>query len=166
MHTVEYRSVDGAGNAEAAKQVAFNVTTAGSAPPPVNQNPPGSEPAPVPEPWVSLVKPRSRTATVSRLRGGKLRVTVRCQAVDRANLRVSVGSRAARQLGLRSRVLASGFVRCAGGATRTVAIKPGKRVRSALAKRRGALWITIQVRVTGEAGNASDAVRVKLRGRR
>jgi hypothetical protein len=157
-HNLQYASVDKAGNAEPAGELAFAVTTTqGSAP---GGDGPGADPAPAPDPWAAVSKPSRSRSTLARLRAGKLRVTVRCLAVDRATLRLIVSRAQARKLGLRSRVLASRTVRCGGGARATVTIKPKSRaVKRALRRRHTALPATLELRGRG----ASDAVRIRLR---
>jgi beta-xylosidase len=170
VHTLEYRSIDAARNLENAKQLAFTIQ-AGQQPgnPPPGTPPPGggddpdADPAPEPGPWAAITKPRRALLTLEALGRGRLTVTVRCQSVERGTLRLTVSRKAARRLGLRSRVLAARTVRCDGRARATVRLKPSRRVRRALADRRRALRATLTLRLSGDAGQARDTARIKLR---
>lgn len=172
VHRIDYRSVDAARNLENAKQVAFAIQPGQQPgnpppgnPPPGNPPPddPDADPAPEPGPWAAISKPRRAVSTLRAFRRGRLTVTVRCQSVERGTLRLTVSRKVARKLGLRSRVLASRTVRCDDRAQSTVRLKPSRRVRRTLADRRGALRAKLTLRLSGEAGNASDTVRIKLR---
>ena len=160
-HLVEYRSVDEAGNAEPARQAAFTVTSAQPSPPPAGPPSPPVEPAPDPDPWATLERPRRGLQTLAAFRGGRLRLSVRCQSVERATLRMVVSRKQARRLGLRSTIVAGRTVRCDGGALATVQLKPTAAVRRALARRRAALPVTLRL----SAGSVRDSVRLTLRGR-
>ena len=148
VHPVEYRRVDGAGNAEAAKQVAFERHRRVGA---AAARPARLRAAPAPSRGSRWCR---AAGAVARLRGGKLRVTVRCQAVDRGTCAERAAA-AARQLGLRSRVLAQRLRDAARRRDADRALKPGARVRSALRARRGPVRRRA-VRVNARRGAASD----------
>ena len=132
-HTVEFRSIDAAGNVEATQAADFEIGA--TAPPPT---PPASDP-PMP--------PAIDTPAAFRL--GRLAVADRREAVrplrpagardvhrgdDAATATLRVSAATARKLKLGRRTVASRGVRCYGAHTATVTLKPSKSLRKKLVK--------------------------------
>ena len=93
-HTVEYRSVDGAGNVEADKSVGFRIQPTQQSPPSgggTTQPPVGGDapPAPDTEPFVGLSRPPRTSLAQFRKRGLRIRVTCNDAMSGRAMLQVT-----------------------------------------------------------------------------
>jgi hypothetical protein len=162
-HRVDFRSVDEAGNTERAQSVAFRVN--GATQPGTNDpgtNPPDATPAPEPKPWAALSSVRRSQSTVAAFRRGRLAVRIRCQAVERGSLTLTVSRKVARRLGLRSRTLASRRVTCDGSRI-NVLLKPKARVKRALAQQRRAIRVTLTVRFAGSERAVKDSRSFTLR---
>jgi hypothetical protein len=169
-HWVDYRSIDAAGNHENAKGFVFATTPprggggdgGGNKPP---GGDPGGKPGPDPKPWAAVVKPAATRTTVAALRTGKLSVGVRCLAVDRGTLQLTVSKAVARKLGLKSVTLAKAAVRCGADGRGTVTLKPGANVRRALAKKpKLSLRVTLTLQLKGDGGSARAKRTLTLRG--
>jgi glucose/arabinose dehydrogenase/type 1 glutamine amidotransferase len=154
VHTIQYRSVDGAGNEEAPREVSFTITTVsgggGSTPPPDGGStpPPGGGPVEPEEqdPFVGLSRPPETSLAQFRKRGVKIRVTCNEAMSGRAVLQITGKTR--RQLKLKSTTLVSRAVRCTQPGSKSVTLKPSKKVRRALGKARGTVKVTLVVRMT------------------
>ena len=72
---------------------------------------------------------------------------------------MTVASKTAKSLRLKSGTLARGTVRCNGAGSRTVTLKPSAKVRRALAAARGSVKVTLGVRLraVGEADQKSTS---------
>lgn len=157
-HTVEYRSVDVAGNVEEAGRATVAIdeaprpTPAPSPEPAPRSAPPASEPSP----WVRLDRPR--TSLAAFLRRG-LRVTGRCVGVDRGVATASVSRRMARRLRLAGTSLAGGDLRCDRYGRISAVLKADAELRRQLRRARGAVRVTLTVRM----GAASSRLGVTLR---
>jgi PKD repeat protein len=91
-----------------------------------------------------------------------VKVAVACTSAGRGKLSARVGKRVAKRLGLRGRVLASATVRCVGGKTVSVRVKPSRKVRKALTRSRAkSLKLKLVLAVPGQ-----DAVRRTITVRR
>jgi hypothetical protein len=162
-HKVDYRSIDLAGNVENFKSVIFVIRPPATQPSVVVL--PQATPAPAPKPAAALEQISAKRSTVSALRGGRFRVSVSCQAVDRGTLRLTVTKAVARTLKLKSTTLAAGALRCGAEGRATLTLKPSSKVRAALAKARGSITATLALRLTGSAGVARDTQNVTLKGK-
>jgi plastocyanin len=150
-HTVEYRSVDGAGNMEAPKSVSFRIQSTQQSSGGGTQSGGGATPAPDTEPFVGLSRPPKTSLAQFRKRGLKIRVTCNKAMSGRAVLQITGKTR--RKLKLTSTTLASRAVRCTQPGSKSVTLKPAKKVRRALGKARGTVKVTLVVRMaaTGES---------------
>jgi hypothetical protein len=127
-HTVEFRSVDAAGNAEAKQSVDFHI---GEAAPPTD--PSGNPPVP---PITDTPATYRLGSVTKRLGAGALakrglKVRVACTGAMRGSASLTVSGSTRRKLRLSTRTLAGRTVRCFGAHTATVVLKPSK----ALARR-------------------------------
>jgi len=155
-HRIDFRSRDLVGNVENFRTVTFVIragpATAG-APPAAKQ----------PVPFVALGSLARERSTLTAFRSGRLAVRVNCQAVKRGTLSLTVTRAVARRLGLASRVLAKRTVSCADEGRASVALKPSRRVKRALARSKGPIAATLVLRMAGSAGEAGDRESVVLR---
>ncbi len=96
--------------------------------------------------------------TVGRVTGGTpaafssrgVKVAVKCESDGTAYVALWASKTSARKLGLKSRGLGRASVPCARGATKTVAVRPGAKVKRALsAKRPRSLRVTVAVAFAG-----------------
>jgi hypothetical protein len=134
------------------------VLPSGQTPPPAT-----NDPAPKPEPWAALSAVRRSQSTVAAFRRGRLSVTISCASVERGSLTLKVSRKVAKRLGLKSRTLAKGTVTCDGAET-TVRLKPSRKVKRKLARKKGgAIRATLTVRMSGADGTATDSAKLKLR---
>jgi hypothetical protein len=155
---VDFRSRDHAGNVENFKTVMFVIRPA-----PVAQGtPPPPATAPKPAPFAALEPLSRKRSTVAALRRGKLAVRVSCQGVDAGTVRLTVSRALARKLGLKSRLLAKGAVRCGAEGRASATLEPRAKVKRALARRKGAVAATLALRM----GETNDSAAVVLRGSR
>jgi PKD repeat protein/type 1 glutamine amidotransferase len=152
-HTVEYRSVDTAGNMEGKKSVSFRIgTPAQPSPPP----PTGGGEAPEP-PTFSLAKlPRTKLARFAR-RG--LKVKVRCDDAMQGSAAITVSRKTRRHLHLRSATLARKTVRCGKAGSKTVSLKPSRKVARALRRSHDSVKATVRVRLRPIGGRVTTHTR-------
>jgi PKD repeat protein len=160
-HTVELRSIDAAGNVETTRTVTFTIA------PKVQQQgtpPKGEDPKPVDpqEPRLSLGRVRGQS--VRSFRRGGLRVDVSCAWIDSGKLKLTVSSKVARKLGLKSRTLASARVRCDTDGRMRVSLVPRAKVKRALAKSKGSVRAKLNLRMSSGEETRSDTASIKLRG--
>jgi PKD repeat protein len=160
-HTVELRSTDVAGNVEAVRQVTFTIAAGG---PQAQGDPP--KPGTIgQEPSAAIDRARGLALRTFHRRG--LRVDVSCAWIDSGTLRLTVSSRVARKLGLRGkRTLASTRVRCDTDGRMTLVLKPGKKVRKALAKSKASIRATLTLRLDSGDVARTDRLAVVLAGRK
>jgi plastocyanin len=165
-HTVAYASTDNDGNAEAVHQVAFTIAApGGGAPPPT---PPviggGSVPLPPEVPSAKLGSLPRRIGGAALARG--LRVPGSCAAASSGTLRLRVSRTQARKLRLGGKpvTLATTTVRCANGRF-AATLRPKGRARRALRKARGRIAATLELRMIGAGGVATDTARLTIKGR-
>ena len=104
-------------------------------------------PAAAPSAWFGVAKPARTTVARFASRGLKVRVT--CTTAMKGSAALKVPARTARALGLRSRTVARGTVRCAGAGTRTVTLKPSRSVARTVAAGRRSVRATLEVRMRG-----------------
>jgi len=162
-HTIEFRSVDGAGNREAKKTVEFEIgspTVPGPTNPQPNpgggQNPPGGgqvDPPVVFPPLVDtpasfeLGRVAARLGKSAFARSG-VRVPVRCEGAMAGTAKLSVTRKVSRQLKLGRTTLRTVNVRCWGEHSTSVRLKPGKALmRKLTTGRRGPRTVKLQVRL-------------------
>jgi type 1 glutamine amidotransferase len=158
-HRVDYRATDEAGNVSEVGTVEFTIEAPGTQAPPQGSPPPAHDPPPpapptVDQPAVYRVTGARRLSTRRFARRG-LPVTLTASEASQGTARVLVTRRAARRLGLRSRVLASRTVRFPGAGTKTVRIRPSR----AVARRLGRVKATLELRLRDAAGNARTVRR-------
>jgi Domain of unknown function (DUF4394) len=123
---------------------------------------PAPSPAPAPPPAAdngasASIRRFPRTTLARFLRKG-VRVTASCGSAARGTLRIEVSRSQGRRLGLRSRVLASRSVACAGNRL-TTRLTPRRQVKRALRAARRSLTTTVRLRV----GRSSDVAMLVLR---
>jgi PKD repeat protein/type 1 glutamine amidotransferase len=134
-HTVEFRSVDWAGNTEATKSTMFRIGA-----PPVASPPPTTKP-----PSFRLAKPpRTKLGSFAR-RGLKVKVT--CTDAMQGSAALTVSKSVKRRLHLKSRTLAKRSLRCADAGSKTVTLKPSRKVARALRRSHRAVKAMVQVRL-------------------
>jgi PKD repeat protein/glucose/arabinose dehydrogenase/type 1 glutamine amidotransferase len=133
-HTVEYRTLDVAGNIEQTKSVSFRIGTPPQPSPPGGGTPPGTTPPdaePPAQPGLarfSLLGPR-RSITTRRLTRRGLTMRIDCTDRMQGVARLRVSRAWARRLDLgRRRTLASKRVRCAASGLTRVTLKPSRGV--------------------------------------
>jgi Domain of unknown function (DUF4394) len=136
--------------------------TPSPSPMPPAPTPPAPSPAPAPPPAAdngasASIRRLPRTTLARFLRTG-VRVTASCASAGRGTLRIEASRSQARRLGLRSRVLASRSVACAGNRL-TTRLTPRRQVKRALRAARRSLTTTVRLRV----GRSSDVARLVLR---
>ena len=94
-----------------------------------------------------------------------MRVRTACETGLSGRVRITLGRKAARRLGLRSRTIASARVRCGRNDRATARLKPSRDVARALRRARGSLRATVTVRVgVGDVASSSSRRLVLERG--
>ena len=148
-HTVEFRSIDWAGNTEQTRSETFRIGTPPQASPPSDDTPA----------VFRLAKlPRKSLVGMAR-RGLKIKVTCTGAMQGSAALKVTRSTR--RKLKLRSGTLARKTVRCTTAGTKTVTLKPSKKVAKALRRSKRAVKTTVEVRLKA-IGQPTRVVRRSL----
>ena len=158
-HAVEFRSIDWAGHIEAKKSVTFRIGTT-TAPPPG-----GGTPPPPPDQPAAFRLARLPTTTLAQFRRRGLKVRVTCSEAMTGSASLKVNRRTARGLHLGGATLATKAVRCTGAGSRTVTLKPSRKVSRRLARARGSVNVTLSVRLRapGEPRKTTTR-RLTLRG--
>lgn len=153
-HTVEFRSIDWAGNVEEKRSATFRIgqPPLGSAPPP--------EIVPPSFGLASLARPK-----LARLARRGLKISVDCTGAMQGSAALKVTRSVKRRLRLGRTTLARRSVRCAGAETKTVTLKPSRKVARALRRSKRAVRFTVEVRLAG-AGQAAQTVTRRLTLRR
>jgi hypothetical protein len=165
-HTVEFRSVDAAGNREAKQMVSFEIGRV--APPgptdPIptpTPQPPAGGPDPVVDPPGSFKIGRlaTRLGKSTFARQG-VRVPVMCDGGMAGTAKLSVSRKVARQLKLGRTTLQSVAVRCFGQHSAGVRLKPSKALmRKLTTGKKGPRTVKLQVQLRlQEAGRAAKTV--------
>jgi hypothetical protein len=149
-HTVEFRSVDEAGNTEAKKPVDFEIgrtTPPGSTGPSGTTPPAGDLPPMIDTP--ATYKLGSVPGRVTAKRFGKrgVKVPVTCTGAMSGTARLTVSRAVARKLRLGSRTLDRATVRCYGAHTATVTLKPSGSLARKLRKGRGSIKLQLSVQM-------------------
>jgi hypothetical protein len=94
-------------------------------------------------------------------------VSARCVGLTKGTVKLTVGRKLARRLGLKGTTLASASARCGAGKRVTVLLKPNKKVRKALgakaARRRAGLKTTLTVVLAGAQKKLSAKLSVLIR---
>jgi len=134
-HTVEFRSTDWAGNVETTKADMFRIGAPPQSSPPDDQGPPTFR-------LGQLAKPK--LGAFAR-RG--LAVTVRCTDTMSGAAALTVTRSTMKRLKLKSRTLARKAIACAGTGSKTVRLKPSRKVAKALRNSRRAVKATLTVRL-------------------
>ena len=153
-HTVEFRSVDWAGNIEEKRSTTFRI----------GQPPLGSAPPP------EIVPPSFRMESIARpklagLARRGLKVSVDCTGAMQGSAVLKVTQKAKRRLGLRSATLVRRSVRCEQAGTKTVTLKPARKVARALRRSKRAVRFTVEIRLAG-AGQPTQEITRRLTLRR
>ncbi len=162
-HTVEYRSVDGADNMEAPESVGFQIQSTQQSPPPSGDGGTGVTPEEQ-DPFVGLSRPPRTSLAQFRKRGLRIRLTCNDAMSGRAVLQVT--RKASRKLKLKSVTLASRAVRCTQPGSKSVTLKPSKKVGRALGKARGTMKVTLVVRMTAPGESPLRVTRTMSMKRR
>jgi glucose/arabinose dehydrogenase/type 1 glutamine amidotransferase/PKD repeat protein len=140
-HTVEFRSLDAAGNQEGKQSVDFEIgrtsppgpTTPSGSPPPVTTPPLGGLPPMLDTPASYRLGSVPHRISAKQLARRGLKVPVTCTGAMSGSATLTVSRAAARRLGLATRTLKSRSVRCWGAHTATVTLKPSKALARKLA---------------------------------
>ena len=131
--------------------------------PPPNPNPPLTNPSPLPTATAAQLSRMPRTSLRTFLRRG-LKLTSACEAGLRGKVRVTLGRRAARRLGLRkSTTLASKAVRCGAGDRLSVRLKPSAKLTRKLRKERRSLTATVKITMGAGATATTDSRRLVIK---
>jgi Domain of Unknown Function (DUF1080)/PKD domain/Beta xylosidase C-terminal Concanavalin A-like domain len=151
LHTVEFRSVDWAGTTEVKRARTFRLGQRPQpSPPPAGNEPPTTA-------KFSLAKlPRTTLGGFAR-RG--LAVEVACGDAMQGSAALTVTRRTMRRLHLRSATLARRSVRCVQAGSKTVTLKPSRKVARALRRSHGSVKATVKVRLKPIGGRASTHAR-------
>ncbi|HEX6025569.1 MAG TPA: PKD domain-containing protein, partial [Solirubrobacter sp.] len=114
-----------------------------------------AQPAPAQEAWFGVSKPASTTVSSFAKRGLAVRVT--CTEAMSGTAKVTVSNSTRKALGLKSRTLATGKVKCDGAGSERVRLKVSKTVRRALAdvNRTVRAKLTVRLRSAGEPATQS-----------
>ena len=149
-HTIEFRSIDAAGNVEAKKSVPFEI---GEITPP-----PAAGPGPVPPmtdtPATAAFGKLSTRVRAKRFAKRGITVPVACTGAMEGTATLKLTKRAARTVKVGKRTVKSASVRCYGAHTATVKLKPSKSLKRKLNRwrKRGAgartLKLTLTVKIT------------------
>jgi hypothetical protein len=92
-----------------------------------------------------------KPGSVAKFRRKGVRVTVSCIDSIRGKATLRIGKRAAKRLGIKSRVLVKRNVRCAAGEDVTLRLKPRRGARRQLAAKDPAkLWVSVRVAIKGQ----------------
>jgi plastocyanin/dipeptidyl aminopeptidase/acylaminoacyl peptidase len=143
--------------------------------PPPPPPPPGSGPEPedtrpdpgtAPDSAAFLALDRPHRTTVAAFRKLGLPVVVRCTALDKGTVKLTVGGKAKRKLKLPSATLAKASATCDAATKRaTVLLKPGRKVARALgrgtAAKRG-LRATLRVSLSRGTAKLSDKLAIRI----
>ncbi len=153
-HTVEFRSIDWAGNLEEKRSMTFRIGQ-----PPLSSAPPAEIVPPTFE-LSSLARPK-----LARLARRGLKVSVDCTGAMQGSAALKVARSVKRRLSLPSTTLARRSVRCATAGSKTVTLKPSRKAAKALRRTKRAVKFTVEVRLAG-AGQATQTITRQLTLRR
>jgi plastocyanin len=156
-------------------QPAAKPAMAGPVPPPPPPPPPGGGPEPedtrpdpgtAPDAAAFLALDRPHRTNVAAFRKLGLPVVVRCTALDKGAVKLTVGGKAKRRLKLPSTTLAKASATCDAATKRaTVLLKPGKKVAKALGKgkavKRG-LQATLRASLSRGTAKLSDKLAIRI----
>ncbi len=137
-HTIQFRSIDAAGNFEAPGEVSFTI-----------------EEEPPPEPSVEIAASPKTVKLRAFLRRG-VEIDATCEAVDDGALMMTVTKPVANRLGLERLLLARAELSCEGGSA-SGTLEPGGKVSRALEDARRSVRTTLRLRMSGDAGTATDS---------
>jgi len=172
-HTVEFRSIDHAGNAEEAKSLAIGEDEPGPGPGPGPGDPgpgdPGPGEPPAGQPSAEIMPPAKGQLKLRKFVRKGLEVSATCQNVESGKLAMRVNGKTAKRLGLKGKRLASTDVRCGreGRLDALLEVKgAAKRALKRYSKRGKALKATLRLELTGAGGSATDQLKVRLKGAR
>jgi hypothetical protein len=137
-------------------------------PPPAGGEPDDTRPDPgtAPDAQAFLALDRPHRTTVAAFRKLGLPVVVRCTALDKGAVKLTVGGKAKRKLKLPSTTLAKASATCDAATKRaTVLLKPGKRVAKALGKGKAAkrgIQATLRVSLSRGTAKLSDKLAIRI----
>jgi hypothetical protein len=153
-HTVEFRSIDWAGNIEQKRSTSFRIGQL-----PLPSAPPG-EIVPPSFQLESIATPK--LASLAR-RG--LKVSVECTGAMQGSAVLKTTQAARKRLGLTSAMLVRRSVRCATAGTKSVTLKPSRKAARALRRSKRAVRFTVEIRLAG-AGQTTQEITRRLTLRR
>jgi len=112
-------------------------------------------PAPKPNAWFGVAKPAKTTLAKFAKRGLKVQVT--CTESMRGTAKLTLSSKLRKQLGLKSATIASRSIKCAGAGSKTITLKPSKKVQRALKGAKGSVKakLGVTLRAAGESAKKS-----------
>jgi PKD repeat protein/glucose/arabinose dehydrogenase/type 1 glutamine amidotransferase len=145
-HTVEFRSIDWAGNIEQKRSTTFRI----------GQPPQAGVQEVVPPKFELESLQRPRLAGLAR-RG--LKVSVDCTGPMQGSAALKVTRAVKRRLGVGSTTLVRQSVRCATAGTKTVTLKPSRKAAKALRRSRRAVRFTVEIRLAGAGQTAQKITR-------
>jgi PKD repeat protein/glucose/arabinose dehydrogenase/type 1 glutamine amidotransferase len=153
-HTVEFRSIDWAGNIEEKRAQTFRIGQ-----PPLGSAPPHEVIPP------SFGLARLARPTLAGLARRGLKVGVDCTGAMQGSAMLKVTRAVKRRLGLPSAMIARRSVRCATAGVKTITLKPSRKAARVLRRSRRAVRFTVEVRLAG-AGQAAQEITRRLTLRR
>jgi hypothetical protein len=106
-------------------------------------------PAPTPKAWAALEGVVAKSAKLSVLLEGKLKLTARCASVNKGTVTLTVSRAVAKRLKLKGTTLASGSSRCNGNNRFSAALRPTAAARRALKRYRKAVAVVATLRFGG-----------------
>ena len=158
-HTVEFRSIDWAGNLEEKDSVMFRIGTDQQPSPPGGG---GTTPPPgggTDQPASFRLAKLPKTTLAQFMRRG-LKVKVTCTEAMTGSAALEVARSTARRLGLgKKTALARTSIRCAGAGGKTVTLKPSGKVKRALRRAHGSVRVTLDVRLKAPGESTRKATR-------
>ena len=160
-HTVEFRSVDAAGNVEDEAGARHRDRADGAArrAGPSGNPPAGELPPMIDSPATFSLARISRADRRQRFAKRGLRVPVQCTGAMSGTVKLTVARATARKLKLGSRTIKARDVRCYGAHTATVTLKPSKRVARKLRRGKGSVRLRLAVQMLDFGKPAQTATK-------
>jgi PKD repeat protein len=120
--------------------------------------------APEQAPWFGVSEP-VKTSVAGFAKSG-LAVRVTCTEAMSGKAKITVSSKVAKKLKLKSRTLASVKVTCADAGSKALKLKASKAVKKALAKAKGSLKVTLSVSLKAKGESSKNSTRSVTLSRR
>lgn len=134
-------------------------------PTPTPEPPRDTTPAPVPEIWAAIDKPKVKALKVSSLLNKKLKITARCVSAGSGQITLTVSKAVARRIGLKGTKLGKGKGSCNAHGRFVAKIKPTAAARRALADYRGSVRAKVTLELAGPSGQTTVTRMINLKGK-